>query len=456
MNKKNNTSNKTFVKTNLSLILLLFLLITNIQFTEAQFLKKLKKRAEEAAKETIARKVEEKSARKTEEVMDTILNADKKILRKKKRRKKKRRNNRNNELSEDTNNVQISKDKRKAKGKNDFVPGTDVVFSDTFKNDAIGDFPVTWNTNSSGEIVTFDGDETKWLKLSGKGQFTPDGITNIPENATFEFDLYVDDDYSFYSNGLWINFVEVKDRRKDFTQWQRFKNGKNGVRLWLHPVAAGGKEGRTSIKSYLDNSLIVDNEKEIRQFTSKNNLIHVGIWRQKNRLRVYIDGKKIWDLPRAFGKANYNAVVFNIDGTYKAAETYFYIANLRLAVAGSDMRKALLETGKFVTNDILFDVNSATIQSNSYKILDKIGTILSENPGLKLKIVGHTDSDGSADYNLKLSKKRAESIKNYLLNNYPIDTTRLQTEGKGESQPVADNATKTGKAKNRRVEFVKL
>ena len=452
MGKKNHISNKSFVRANLSFMLLPFLFIANIQFAEAQFLKKLKKRAEEASKETIIRKVEEKSAGKTEEVMDTILNADKKILRK----KKKRRKNKSNEISQNTNDVQISKNKRKAKGKNDFVPGTDVSFSDTFKNDALGDFPVTWNTNSSGEIITFDDDDTKWLKLSGKGQFTPDGITDIPENATFEFDLYVDDDYSFYSTGLWINFVELKNRKTDFTQWQRFRHGKNGVRIWLHPAAADDEEGQTSITSYQNNQKIIENKKQIKEFTKKNNLIHVGIWRQKKRIRVYIDGKKIWDLPRAFGDANYNAVVFSIDNTFKSAETYFYISNLRLAVAGEDMRKALLETGKFVTNNILFDVNSATIQSNSYSILDKVGTILSENPDLKLKIIGHTDSDGGDEYNLKLSKKRADSIKKYLIDNFNIDSGRLLSIGKGESEPVASNKTKEGKAKNRRVEFVKL
>ena len=432
--------------------MLMFFFIGAIPQTHAQFLKKLKKHAEEKIK----REAEERSKRRIDKSIDKVYDeAEDEIDGKNKRRKddepeysKKSRRKKSKSKK--------NRKSRKAKGKNDFVPGNKVVFSDSFKNDAIGDFPVTWNTNTGGEIVTFDDDDTKWLKLSGKGQFTPEGITNIPENSTLEFDLYVDDNYSFYSTGLWINIVELQNRKTDFTQWQRFRHGKNGVRLWLHPVAAGGKEGQTSITSYQDNQKIVENKKQIKNFTSQNNLIHVGIWRQKNRLRVYIDGKKIWDLPRAFGDANYNAVVFNIDNAYKSAETYFYLSNLRLAVAGEDLRKALLETGKFVTNDILFDVNSASIQPASFEILDKIGQILSESPGLKLKIIGHTDSDGSATYNLKLSKKRADAIKEYFITNFNIDAKRLISIGRGEAEPVASNKTKEGKAKNRRVEFIKL
>ncbi len=439
----------------IKLLLLILLLLGSAPRVQSQFLKKLAKHAKEKAKREAERRSKRRIDRgidkvydKTEDKIDgkdSKKNDHKKGIFSKNKKKRKRRKKSNS-----------AGNKRTAKSKNDFVPGNKIVFTDSFKNDAIGDFPVTWNTNSSGEIVTFDDDETKWLKLGEKGQFTPDGITDIPENSTFEFDLYVDDDYSFYSSGLRINFVEVKNRKTDFTQWQRFRHGKNGVRLWLHPIAAGGKAGQTGITSYQDNQKIIENKKNINNFTKNHNLIHVGVWRQKKRIRVYIDGKKIWDLPRAFGDANYNAIVFDIDNTYNSAETYFYITNLRLAVAGEDMRKALLETGKFVTNNILFNVNSAAIQSKSYDILNKIGKILVENPGLKLKIVGHTDSDGSAASNLKLSKKRAESIKNYLVKHFGIQSSRLKTEGKGESQPVASNKTKAGKAKNRRVEFVKL
>ena len=74
---------------------------------------------------------------------------------------------------------------------------------------------------------------------------------------------------------------------------------------------------------------------------------------------------------------------------------------------------------------------------------------------MDLKIVGHTDSDGSEENNMKLSKNRAEAVKNALVSVYGIDSGRLTSEGRGESEPVGDNNTPDGKAQNRRVEFIK-
>jgi outer membrane protein OmpA-like peptidoglycan-associated protein len=70
-------------------------------------------------------------------------------------------------------------------------------------------------------------------------------------------------------------------------------------------------------------------------------------------------------------------------------------------------------------------------------------------------IVGHTDNDGDAARNLTLSHNRADAVKDKLVKQFGIDASRLQTDGKGSSQPVSPNTTTTGKAQNRRVEFIK-
>ena len=79
-----------------------------------------------------------------------------------------------------------------------------------------------------------------------------------------------------------------------------------------------------------------------------------------------------------------------------------------------------------------------------------------ENSSVTVKIIGHTDADGNAAANLNLSKLRAEAVKESLIKDFGIDASRLQTDGKGASQPVDTNSTAEGKANNRRVEFVKL
>ena len=107
-------------------------------------------------------------------------------------------------------------------------------------------------------------------------------------------------------------------------------------------------------------------------------------------------------------------------------------------------------------SSILFDVNKDVIKAESYGTLKSIANVLSENQDVKVKIVGHTDSDGDDASNLELSKKRAEAVKSALEKEFNIDGSRMQTDGKGETQPADKNNTVTGKANNRRVEFIKL
>ena len=80
---------------------------------------------------------------------------------------------------------------------------------------------------------------------------------------------------------------------------------------------------------------------------------------------------------------------------------------------------------------------------------------MKETPSLKIKIIGHTDNDGDDEKNIALSKKRAAAVKTKLIT-MGIAAGRLQTDGKGEKEPVADNETTDGKAANRRVQFIKL
>jgi outer membrane protein OmpA-like peptidoglycan-associated protein len=169
-----------------------------------------------------------------------------------------------------------------------------------------------------------------------------------------------------------------------------------------------------------------------------------------------MNGTKIWDLPKAFKPdATYNAITFASQGSYNDVD-YFVLSNIRLAVGAPDTRNKLITEGKFVTTGILFDVNKDVIKPESYGTMKAIANVLSENPDVKVKIVGHTDSDGDDKSNLDLSKRRADAVKSALAKDFSIDASRLETDGKGETQPADKNNTETGKANNRRVEFIKL
>ena len=105
---------------------------------------------------------------------------------------------------------------------------------------------------------------------------------------------------------------------------------------------------------------------------------------------------------------------------------------------------------------ILLATNSSTVSAASKSALRNLATSLNANPDTDIKIVGHTDSTGKVDYNQTLSEKRAKSVYDYLMEDQGISSTRMTFEGKGIHEPVADNATPEGRAKNRRVEILIL
>lgn len=135
------------------------------------------------------------------------------------------------------------------------------------------------------------------------------------------------------------------------------------------------------------------------------------------------------------------------------------IASVTFEVGGkldaTGMAKILTEQGKLTLYGIQFDFNQATIKPESAQVLSQVAEVLKSQPDLKLSVEGHTDNIGKPDYNLQLSRKRAESVKDYLVKNHQVDPLRLQTQGFGDTKPVAKNDTDAGRAQNRRVEFVK-
>ncbi|MGD1841254.1 MAG: OmpA family protein [Thermonemataceae bacterium] len=340
---------------------------------------------------------------------------------------------------------QVAKTALKSYSKYDFIPGEKVIAYEDFSQDAIGDFPAKWNTNSSAEIVTLSGQEGKWLQMNGKGVFYPEFVGDLPENFTLEYNMASSEKYSYYCPGFDVNFVEKQDNYLK-------ANNANKVYVGFHPYR-NANAGHSNVATHgKDRKRIIGNGKTISQLKA-GTVARISIWRQKTRLRVYINEVKVWDLPRAYAPETIYRLIFTGGGCEGSIP---YISDMSLAVGKPDTRSKLITEGKFVTRGILFDVNSDKIKGESYGTLKDIAQVLSENPTVRVKIIGHTDADGEEQTNLQLSQKRAEAVKQALSKEFNITTERMETSGKGESEPVDSNDTAAGKANNRRVEFVKL
>ncbi len=346
-------------------------------------------------------------------------------------------------------------------GKFDFVPGEKLVAAEDFSQDNPGDFPARWNTNGTGTLVTTNQTAGKFLLTQKQVVFYPEWITALPENFTLEYDLLCSPEFSYYSGAFVTGFSSSKNIGASFNRFDLLGTGKldegGGVELSLHPQNAGGEMGTSVFFSTKNNQEVLRNEIGQEKLSEPaKTKVHVSVWRQKSRIRVYLDEWKAWDLPRAVPEGIVlNSVYFRNDGASNETDA-FYIGNIRLAVGAPDTRSKLLTEGKFVTNGILFDVNSDRIRPESYGVLREMANVLSENASIRVKIIGHTDSDGDEQQNMQLSKRRADAVKNMLSADFRIDAGRMETEGRGEAQPVDVNTTPVGKAKNRRVEFLKL
>lgn len=423
-------------------ILTMILLLTFSGNAHAQFWKDLKKRAAEAAEETLKRKSEEKAERVTANAFDSVFNN--KVLSKQDRGKQEKEGDYHDAINHEDGTGMPEEDTVLIASNFGFVPGTKVLFEDDFSTDAIGDFPAKWDTNSSGEIFEIQGE--KWLKLTNDATLIPSVGSNLPENYTIEFDMFTSGlDQKTRSTGM----VELW-----FDDNGTFEKGKNKAIVEISPYQAMASRG--AIEKY------VNGTREIRSFVGRDyreeikGQSHFSIEVNGTRVRVWINTMKIVDVPRLIPEVGItNFKMFTRWLRDKPGEDHILVRNFKIAETGEDLRSKLLKEGNFSTNEIQFDSGSANISASSIPILNQIGQLLYEESSLALKIIGHTDADGSEDTNQQLSQQRAEAVKRYFSAQFGIDGARLETEGKGESQPVVSNDTPEHKAQNRRVEFIK-
>lgn len=353
-------------------------------------------------------------------------------------------NENNDTVKEDSSNIS---DDLEIYSKFDYVPGDKLLFFDDFSQDFIGDFPSKWNTNGSGETVKIKGEN--WLELkSGYGIFFIPDLEKLPEDYTIEFDIL--------TSGLSQKTSSTARLHIYLSDNLKFNAGTE------HHVMSSLPFGQYSAFSIRNQNFFNRGGGDINSTVKADirdevlNQPHISISVTKKRFRLWVNEVKYVDIPRFIQIENVlNHIKFHINN-FKDGEERIFIKNLKIAEGGVDLRRELLSKGKISTNGILFDSGSANIKPQSYGIIRQVSQVLMQDESIKLNIIGHTDSDGNDDINLKLSKNRANAVKEALINVYKISGDRLQTDGKGENEAVADNNSNHGKAQNRRVEFVKI
>lgn len=431
-------------------VFFLILAIGFTQTTQAQFLDKLKKKTEEKIKsegeKRVDTKIDEGVEKGYDEVEKGIENTDEEQTQEVDNSKTDQQNQNEQKIDNvktSDNNETQEDPKFSSSTQYDFVPGDRVILFDDFSQDAVGDFPALWTTNAPGEINTINIAPGNWFNLnSTDGNYFLLKNIEFPKNFIIEFDivpkktggriaagllLYGEDKYKEMDNDPHpgLGGVMLSIERENWNTWG-YKKGEKDMII-----------GKSAVKPVV---------------AEKVN--HVIVWVQGRRLRVYHEGAKVIDMPtNIYDGVKLSRLCFRLS---RGASSGSYISNLRITDAAPDMRNKLLTEGKLVSYGIYFDVNKDVVKSESYGTIKEIAKVLGDNPNVNIKIVGHTDSDGDDKSNLDLSKRRSAAVKNVLVKEFGIDASRIETDGKGEIEPIAKNDSGVNKALNRRVEFIKL
>lgn len=420
------------------LILSVLMLAAGTTEMQAQWIKKLGKKAAESAKRATERNVEKKVEKTVDKAFDGAEDAVKGEGKEKKEKSSDADNDINNADEQVTqkDGKQQKKSAEMSWNKFDFVPGDEIIFDDDQANEQLGEFPSQWDMSRGNvEIAQMDGD--KVITMFNTSAITPlmkEAKEYLPEMFTIECDFYIDLRKN-YPNGTGIYKFYLKD------------GGKELVEIYMWNMSDDGKTIYSGVSIY------AYSPSGERKKISENPIFEMG-WNRlslsfnKRALKVYINATRVANIPNVA-----QAKWFEI--TSHSNNSTFYVKNIRIAQGAVPLYDRMLSDGKFITYGITFDVGKSTIKPESMGEINRIVQLMNENPDLRFSVEGHTDSTGNAASNQTLSEARSKAIVDKLVE-MGISADRLTASGKGQNSPIADNATDEGRAKNRRVEFVKM
>ena len=421
------------------LILMLIVAFACAGTADAQgWLKKLGKVAEDAAKRTVENNVD----RKTTEAVDDAMNPDDSSSEENTSRSKKTDYDWGDEDAEEG-----PQDTEAQYEQSDFVPGAVAFFEDDLVSEQMGEFPSKWDlVDGSADVANMKG--KKCIHFEPGTRIEP-LMTNqqsyIPDVFTLEFDFWMNDPKTEMSNCYELEFkdadggdvyeIRIGESYSKLEVTCRFMSTTGDWR-----DSGGGKTWEMK----------------------KNDWSHFAMSFNKRALKIYVNNKRVINIPNC--KPAVRMKIHQAEwGGFHGNKNY--MTNFRYAKGAMELyeqqvtdmsavEKAIAETGKFVTNNILFETGKATLKPESMAEIQKVADYMKKNPTARFEVQGHTDNQGSDAVNDPLSQQRAEAVVK-ALEGLGCDPFNMRAVGKGSHEPVADNSTDAGRAKNRRVEFIK-
>ena len=419
------------------LILMLIVALACTLNADAQgWLGRVRDRATEAAKRTVEYNVE----RKTVDAVDDAMNPD--------RNRDNNRSKKSNDADYEDEEVEEGpQDTEAVYQQTDFVPGNVVFFEDNLQGEQMGEFPSKWDLiDGSTDVASMKG--KKCIHFEPGTRIEPlmtNQTSYLPDFFTLECDFWMNDPKTELNNCYEFEFNKSNDENI-----YEIRIGESYDKLEVtcrYKSVAGDWRDSGGGKTW-----------ELK----KNDWSHFALSFNKRAIKIYINGKRVINIPNS--QAADRVKIHQADwGGFHGNKNY--LTNFRFAKGGNELyaqqttdmsavEKAIAETGKFVTNNILFETGKATLKPESMAEIQKVADFMKKNPSVRFEVQGHTDNQGSDAVNDPLSQQRAEAVVN-ALEQLGCDPFNMRAVGKGSHEPVASNSTDEGRAKNRRVEFIK-
>jgi outer membrane protein OmpA-like peptidoglycan-associated protein len=317
-----------------------------------------------------------------------------------------------------------------------------------------------------GHIVVSDvegtGGSVKLMFYDQEGNLAGQGNESIPANGK----INVNPDK--YTQGKkMVGTVRISASRPMTGQyWQFYKDSKLGWKNIAVPAAVQPGSTKLVCQHFVSDPNI-ESYLVVAEASGKNTTVYVDFYSDngdlagQTKIDIPANGKFSIEPYDLVGKKVMTGVAYiqseagAITGEYwqVSAREKYQVAH---AMQGSAPDAATLANAKIMRVLVNFDFDSDKIQKRSNNDLNEVAKAMKKNKTAKYEIGGYTDNKGKDDYNVKLSERRANAVKDYLVKVGKVNAKQLVTKGYGPASPIADNNTEAGRAKNRRVEFKKL
>lgn len=411
---------------------------------QAQILGRIKDRVQQTA--------ENKVLNKAETTTDKSIDNIEENTKTNKVNKRKGHSNSMDQAVSDSDNILSETPSLLSYSNYDFIPGDHIIFQYDMVGERDSEIPSRLLIDEgTAEIQTFKGEKVLFIPADSRVYFNPQmkDKAYLPEQFTLEFDVLSNGGIGSTTDATEITLYF---RGKEETIGA-YGNSTAPIKIVLSAISGDNSGAHYEFGVSKDDQWYGGGSNKLAVEAlnpTQNNWRRVALYVNKNIGKLYLDQHRI-------GLTNQieSGEPALLDIEVNSSEYSILFKNFRIASGGDDTYKKIITDGKLIAYGIQFDVNQAVLKPESMGTLNEFVKMMKENADFNFEISGHTDSDGLAELNNKLAQERADAVKTQMVN-MGIEANRLSTKGFGSQKPISPNDTAENKARNRRVEFLKV